>query len=173
MCPVAGSGVAEHPVGAALGSCCCCCAAAEGLQRTPWHCPQLGLGRTQEGSAPESPEPPSKLSTPGLGPRVIRENKAEGMWGRLRWADDALRFAARRGKRSSPLAFAKHQPRVGSVLWKCLWPFPKWLGSAQRGHKSEPNTEEKVRSGPGAQQPHRGKTRLLQPNRGVGSKVWS
>lgn len=55
----------------------------------------------------------------------------------------------------------------------CLWLFPNWLGSAQRGHKRELNSREKVRSGPGAQQPPRGKTQLLQPHQGVESKVWS
>jgi len=158
--------MAERPTGAALSSCCCC-AAGEGVQGhlgTAHGCVWAGHKR---GLCLRSPNPPPNFPLQGWAPvlsgRWKQRGCGEGCAGQMTpwglWPGE--------GKHSL------HNTSVGSVPRRCLWLFPDWLGSARQGHKRELSSKEKVQSDPGAQQPRRGKTQLLQPNRGVGSKVWS
>lgn len=97
--------------------------------KTPWHCPQLGLGCAQEGSRPRAPKFHSGPPTPGLVPSVIWEMEAEGMLTGLYWVSDILGSVARQEKCFLTPAFVYRHPSLGFQLWRYLWSFPDWLGA--------------------------------------------
>lgn len=79
---------------------------------------------------PRTPKFHSGLPTLGLVPSVIREMKAEGLYTGLYWVGDTLGFVARQEKCFLTPAFVCHQLILDFQVWRYLWSFPNWLGSA-------------------------------------------